>query len=66
MIDPKTLTESDRGRSVVVRERLVPLGHRLLLAHGTLTSWNDSFVFVRFKGPGGEACRPEDVDFVGW
>ena len=33
------------------------------LEHGHLTSWNARYVFVRFKGPNGEACHPNDVTF---
>lgn len=32
---------------------------------GKLSSWNASFIFVRFKGPNGEACLPDDVSFDG-
>lgn len=57
MIDLKTLTPDDVGRSVTYhREYCQP-------EHGTLTSWNKKFVFVKFKGPNGEACEPEDVSF---
>lgn len=31
---------------------------------GELSSWNDAYVFVRFKGPTGEACDPSDVSFA--
>ncbi len=55
MIDPKT--PDDVGRSVTYhREYCRP-------KHDTLTSWNKKFVFVKFKGPNGEACTPEDVNF---
>lgn len=57
MIRIDRLTESDVGRGVVYHrefcERQV----------GKLSSWNDRFVFVRFKGPTGESCEPEDVSF---
>lgn len=57
MIDPKALTESDVGRNVTYHREYCDR------EHGTLTSWNEKFVFVRFKGPTGEACEPSDVSF---
>lgn len=59
MIDPKQLTESDKGRKVIYRS---PGGY--VVEEGVLTSWNSTFVFVRFLGPNGEACVPEDVSFA--
>lgn len=56
MIDPKTLTEADVGRNVTYREHCT-------VEFGKLSSWNEKYVFVRFKGPTGEACEPEDVSF---
>jgi hypothetical protein len=57
MINQDQLTESDIGRNVIYQrehcDREV----------GKLSSWNDTYVFVRFKGPNGEACLPEDVSF---
>jgi hypothetical protein len=57
MIHIDRLTEKDKGRNVVY--------HREHCARevGNLTSWNDTFVFVQFKGPNGEACNPQDVSF---
>ena len=57
MIEIVKLTESDKGRNVIY--------HREFCNKevGKLTSWNDSFVFVQFKGPNGEACEPCDVSF---
>lgn len=56
-IDISKLNESDKGRNVIY--------HREHCARevGRLSSWNDCYVFVRFKGPGGESCQPEDVSF---
>ena len=54
MIDPKKLTDKDIGRLVVWRDK----------DEGVLTSWNDLYVFVKFRGPNGEACYPQDVSFV--
>ena len=59
MIDQAKLTESDVGRNVIYYQ--CPGDFEV----GALTSWNDKYIFVRFKGPGGEACRPEDVRFEG-
>lgn len=58
MIDPKELTREDVGRGVVYHRE------HCALEIGMLSSWNDRFVFVQFKGPNGEACIPEDVSFV--
>lgn len=57
MIDPATLTEKDVGRNVTY--------HREHCARefGKLSSWTATTVFVRFKGPNGEGCQPEDVSF---
>jgi hypothetical protein len=57
MIDPNELTESDIGRKVEYHREYC---HR---EYGVLSSWNEKFVFVRFKGPTGESCQPEDVSF---
>ncbi len=58
MIDPKTLTPADIGRKVSYRREFCRP------EDGELTSWNDKTVFVRFKGPTGEGCEPEDVSFT--
>lgn len=57
MIDQHKLTDKDIGRHVVY--------HREFCKRevGVLTSWNEHTVFVRFKGPTGEGCEPEDVSF---
>lgn len=54
MIDPKKLTDKDIGRLVIWRYK----------DEGVLTSWNDLYVFVKFRGPNGEACHPLDVSFA--
>ena len=58
MIEIARLTEADKGRQV--------LYHREFSRRetGVLSSWNDKFVFVRFRGPNGEACEEEDISFV--
>jgi len=57
MIEISKLTEADKGRLVNYhREFCKP-------ETGVLSSWNDKYVFVRFKGPNGESCQPEDVSF---
>ncbi len=57
MIEISKLQDSDIGRNVTY--------HRDFCNRefGKLSSWNDRFVFVRFKGPNGEACEPCDVSF---
>lgn len=59
MIHPFKLTQEDVGRWVNY--------HRPYCKpeRGVLTSWNDKYVFVRFRGPNGEACEPGDVSFDG-
>lgn len=53
MIEIASLREADKGRKVVYRWS----------EEGVITSWNDRFIFVRFKGPNGAACRPEDITY---
>lgn len=57
MIEISKLTESDVGRNVTYHREVCNV------EHGKLSSWNYRFVFVRFKGPTGEACEPADVSF---
>lgn len=58
MITIDLLTEKDVGRKVIYGREELPK------QEGELTSWNDRYVFVKFKGPGGEACDPGDVSFA--
>jgi hypothetical protein len=46
MIEIKNLTANDIGRKVVYQD----FGKK---EEGELTSWNDKFIFARFKGPAG-------------
>jgi hypothetical protein len=57
MIDISKLTEEDVGRNVTYHREFCKR------EFGKLSSWNDKFIFVRFKGPNGEACEPNDVSF---
>lgn len=57
MIEISKLTAADIGRNVTYHREFCNR------EFGVLSSWNDKFVFVRFKGPTGEACDPEDVSF---
>lgn len=57
MIDISKLTESDIGRNVTYHREWCDK------EFGKLSSWNHKFIFVKFKGPTGEACEPEDVSF---
>ena len=54
--DIQGLSSDDVGRNVVYDSGQ----HQEL---GRLTSWDQTFVFVRFRGPDGEACVPDDVTF---
>lgn len=57
MITISNLTKEDVGRNVTYHREFCKR------EFGVLSSWNDKYVFVRFKGPNGEACEPEDVSF---
>lgn len=57
MIDISKLTEEDKGRNVTYHREFCKR------EYGKLSSWNAQVIFVRFKGPTGEACEPEDVSF---
>lgn len=61
MIDIKSLTDDDKGKSVVYSSND---GREF----GVLSSWNERFVFVKFgrwqSSAQAQACRPEDVEFV--
>ena len=57
MIDLAKLTEQDVGRWVIYNREFCKR------ERGLLSSWNHKFIFVRFKGPNGEACEPADVSF---
>lgn len=58
MINITKLTDADIGRPVRYHREYCKA------QDGMLSSWNDKFVFVRFKGPNGEACEQEDVSFL--
>ncbi len=57
MLDPKKLTTADVDRSVTYHREFCKV------EHGKLTSWTDTTIFVQFKGPTGEGCKPENVSF---
>lgn len=70
IIEISKLIAADVGRSVIYRPGLEvcdSCGQQIKAAYreevGVLTSWSERYIFVRFKGPGGEACNPEDVSF---
>ena len=52
-----SLKEADKNRNVIYHREFC---NRQV---GKLSSWNDKYVFVQFKGPNGEACEPDDVSF---
>lgn len=53
------LKTEDVGRGVVYNNEVT--GNE----DGTITSWNHSYVFVRFgRQVQGVACRPEDLEFL--
>ncbi|RTK93556.1 MAG: hypothetical protein EKK64_09870 [Neisseriaceae bacterium] len=57
MIKIKNLKKEDVGRNVIYNRAFCKI------EFGKLSSWNDKYIFVRFKGPNGEACEEEDVSF---
>lgn len=66
MIDITSLTESDRGRQVVYQSR-----PNTPFEEGEITSWNDHYVFVRYKREGvltlpanGSATPPDKPTFI--
>lgn len=60
MIDISTLTERDKGRRVLYHPR--DFFHA---ENGTITSWNEQWVFVQYSKDGSRATDPRDLDFVG-
>lgn len=62
MIDPKTLKLDDIGRGVIYKSEY-SRDDPSRWEYGVLSSFRDRFIFVRFKGPSGERCNPEDLDW---
>jgi hypothetical protein len=58
MIEIPKLQPHDVGRKVVYHRE------HCRREEGELSSWNQKYIFVRFKGPTGEACEPADVSFA--
>ena len=58
MIEIKNLKEKDVGRNIVYHRDFCEV------EHGKLSSWNEKYIFVRFKGPTGEACEEQDISFL--
>jgi hypothetical protein len=57
MIEISKLTEKDKGREVVFDS-----GRKI--EFGTISSWNERFVFVKYNGrQQSQATRPEDLRF---
>lgn len=56
MIDITQLTDRDIGRGVVYVPHLASD-----VEDGTISSWNESYVFVQFDSGGPKACRPGDL-----
>jgi len=53
-------TKADVGRAVVYRPQFGPA------EDGTITSFNEAFVFVRYRGDAGsKATRREDLEWLG-
>lgn len=61
MINPKTLTLDDIGRVVIYKPPHF-IDEPSMWEWGVLSSFrDDGAIFVRFKGPTGERCSPEDL-----
>lgn len=58
MIKIEDLKPEDVGRAVVYT---ATHGER---ETGTLSSWSETVIFVRFRGPNGEACWPKDLHWA--
>lgn len=59
MIDITKLTDKDVGRSVIYTPGYGPL------QDGVITSFNEKFVFVRYRATGGgQATNPKDLEFL--
>lgn len=60
MIDISKLTALDIGRAVVYKD------HRGKREDGVISSWNASYIFVRYRGElGAKATSPGDLDWPG-
>ena len=58
MIELYALTEAHVGKRVIYKK-----GERT--EEGTIVSWTQQYIFVKFAGPGiEEACLPEDLTFA--
>lgn len=63
MVEIKNLKKEDVERKVIYE----PDGNQSFgrIEEGAITSWNDTFVFVRYGADTiSKATRPEDLDFV--
>jgi hypothetical protein len=62
MIEITSLKESDKGRAVTYRSTVV-IGK---LEYGTITSWNDHYIFVDYYQAGGRvtATSPQNLDWA--
>ena len=65
MLDITTIDDSYIGTEVVYRESYYSKGNMFFqgkIERGTITSYNEKFIFVCFDGTGrGCACNPEDL-----
>lgn len=60
MIDITKLSESDKGRGVVYTHN-----NGATSEDGTITSWNDRYIFVCYDHTGrGQATPPEKLEFL--
>ena len=60
MIHIGDLTEKDKGRMVIYCMN----GTSERKEEGIITNWNDTYIFVRYKGDlGSKATYPKELDF---
>lgn len=63
MINIKTLTQEDIGRSVVYKQ--TNRSDEFEVEQGVISSFNDTYVFVRYNVcGGGQATNPNDLSFI--
>lgn len=56
------VTKSDIGRTVIYREPIDHPGRKV--ERGVISSFNDSYVFVRYRGITSAATRREDLEWA--
>ena len=65
MIDLKSLTEDDLGRTVLYTPSAVSFPHHMIFQErGVVTSWNETYIFVRYgANQHSNATSPRDLEW---